>query len=62
MKLFPKMYTAGMHFDNVEVIYKHEAGLGSTICCFYNKTENDEHIVTIKNKETHAVHAIIKLY
>lgn len=62
MKLCHKKYMTGVPFENMEVAYKHEAKLGDAISCFYSKSENNEHIVTVKNKETNVVHAIIKLY
>lgn len=43
-------------------MYKHEAKLGDTILLFYFRTENDEHIVTIKDKKDEKLHAIVKLY
>lgn len=49
-------------FKNVEIMYKHEAKYTDTIIGLYSKTESDEHIVTIKGKETGMLHAIIKLY
>ena len=49
-------------FTNIEIMYKHEAKLGDNIVGLYSKTENDEHIITIKGKEANTLHAIIKLY
>ena len=49
-------------FNNVEIMYKHEAKLGDTLMIYYAHTEQDEHIITIKDKETGILHTIIKLY
>ena len=49
-------------FSNVEIMYKHEAKLGDTISLFYSNTENNEHIITIKDKTDNKLHAIVKLY
>lgn len=49
-------------FNNVEIMYKHEAKLGDVINCFYSEPENNEHIITIKNKEDDKLHVIVKLY
>ena len=49
-------------FKNVEIMYKHEAKLGDTLMIYYAHTEQDEHIITIKDKETGILHTIIKLY
>jgi len=43
-------------------MYKHEAKLGDNIVGLYSKAENNEHIITMKGKETNTLHAIIKLY
>lgn len=48
-------------FMNVEIMYKHESKLGETVKCYYSKNEN-EHIITIKDKTNSSLHAIIKLY
>ena len=39
------------NFSNIEIMYKHEAKLGDTLSLFYTNTEENEHIITIKNKE-----------
>ncbi len=49
-------------FNNVEIMYKHEAKLGDTLMIYYACTDNNEHIITIKDKETGILHTIIKLY
>lgn len=49
-------------FNNVEIMYKHEAKLGDTLMIYYSHTDQDEYIITIKDKETGILHAIIKLY
>ncbi len=49
-------------FSNVEIMYKHEAKLGDTLSIFYSCSENNEHIITIKDQERKNIHAIVKLY
>ena len=46
----------------IEVMYKNAAILGEEIVCLYSKTSNNEYIVTIKNKESNKLNAIIKLH
>ena len=53
---------SNISFSNVEIMYKHEAKLGDTLSVFYSHTEEDEYIITIKDKEQKNLHAIIKLY
>lgn len=48
--------------NNVEIMYKHEAKLGDTLLVYYASVEQNEHIITIKDKETGNLHSIIKLY
>ena len=48
--------------SNVEIMYKHEAKLGDTLLVYYASVEQNEHIITIKDKETGNLHSIIKLY
>lgn len=48
-------------FNNLEVIYKKEIKLKENINCYYS-SEDNQHIVTIKNEDNSIVHAIIKLY
>lgn len=49
-------------FSNVEIMYKHEAKLKSTVSLFYSHTDKDEHVVTIKDKKDNKLHAIVKLF
>jgi acyl-ACP thioesterase len=49
-------------FQNVEILYKHEAKYEEKINCFYSKLETGEHIVAIKNAKSDTLHAIVKLY
>lgn len=49
------------NFDNVEIMYKHEAKLGDTLNLFYAKKDGSV-FVTIKNKESGKLHCIVKLY
>ena len=51
-----------INFSNVEIMYKHESKLGDTISVLYSHTEDNEHIITIKDEEQKKLHAIIKLY
>lgn len=48
-------------FTNLEIVYKKEIKLKETINCYYS-FESNKHIITIKNKDTSIIHAIIKLY
>lgn len=58
----PEDVFSNISFSNVEIMYKHEAKLGDTLSVFYSHTEDDEYIITIKDKEQKNLHAIIKLY
>lgn len=58
----PKDVYETCDFRNIEIMYKSEAKLGDTICCYYTKLEDNKHIISIKNKESNILHAIIKLY
>ena len=49
-------------FSNIEIMYKQEAKLGDIISVFLSVTENNNYIITIKDKERKKIHAIIKLY
>lgn len=49
-------------FSNVEIMYKHEAKLGNTLSLFYATTLNNEIFITIKDKNTKNIYAIVKLY
>ena len=48
-------------FNNIEIMYKHEAKLGESLNIFYAKQE-DASIVTIKNKDDDKLNCIVKLY
>ena len=58
----PEEIFSNINFSNVEIMYKHEAKLGDKISVFYSHTEKDEYIITIKDEEKKAIHAIVKLY
>ena len=58
----PENVFTNINFSNVEIMYKHEAKLGDTLSVFYSHTEEDEYIITIKDKEQKNLHAIIKFY
>lgn len=48
-------------FNNIEIMYKHEAKLGDVLNLFYSK-QDDSTFVTIKNKGNNKLHCILKLY
>ncbi len=48
-------------FDNIEIMYKHEAKLGDTLNFLYSE-QNGESFVSIKNSDESKVHCIIKMY
>ena len=58
----PEDVFSNINFSNVEIMYKHEAKLGDTLSVFYSHNEEDEYIITIKDKENKNLHAIVKLY
>lgn len=58
----PEDVYSNMNFSNIEIMYKHEAKLGDTLSIFYSHTEDDEYVVTIKDKEADIIHAIVRLY
>lgn len=58
----PEDIYSNINFSNVEIMYKHEAKLGDTLSLFYTNAEENEHIITIKNKEDNSLNAIVKLY
>ena len=58
----PENIYSDTNFSNVEIMYKHEAKLGDIISVFYSHTEENEHVITIKDKKREKLHAIIKLY
>lgn len=49
-------------FLNVEIMYKHESKFGDTLSLFLSKCVNNEYIITIKDKESKTIHAIVRLY
>lgn len=48
-------------FYNLEIVYKKEIKFKEKVNCYYS-FENNQHIVTIKNKDNSIVHALVKLY
>lgn len=48
-------------FNNIEIMYKHEAKYGDFLNISYSNIDN-EHIVSITNSTSNILHAIIKLY
>lgn len=57
----PSKALSGTEFNNVEIMYKHEAKLGDTLNLFYVKDENTN-IITIKNNDNTKLHCIVKLF
>jgi medium-chain acyl-[acyl-carrier-protein] hydrolase len=49
-------------FNNVEIMYKHEAKLNDKLTFSYSCINNSEHIVCIKNMNENTTNAIVKLY
>lgn len=47
-------------FQEVEIMYKKQCLYGDKIKCLYLKSENGEHIVTIKSEDLSVLHAIVK--
>ncbi|MBO4815815.1 MAG: hypothetical protein J5507_02550 [Clostridia bacterium] len=62
IEALPEEIYNSFKFSNVEIMYKHEAKLGDTISLFYSNLENNEYVITIKDKENNKLHAIVKLY
>ena len=62
MESLPENISSNVNFSNVEIMYKHEAKIGDVISVFYSYSENNEHIITIKDEERKKIHSIIKLY
>jgi len=58
----PEDIYSNLNFSNVEIMYKHEAKLGDALSLFYTAIEENEYIVTIKNKQDNKLNAIVKLY
>ena len=61
-EVLPEDVYLNTSFSNVEIMYKHESKLGDTISVFHSYAQENEHIITIKDKERKKLHAIIKLY
>ena len=61
IEALPENVYLNTNFSNIEIMYKHEAKLGDIISVLYCYTENNEYIITIKDKEMQKIHAIIKL-
>ena len=57
----PKEILYNLNFTDIEIMYKHEAKIGDVISVFYCQTDDNEHVITIKDKERKNLHAIIKL-
>ena len=58
----PKEILYNLNFTDIEIMYKHEAKIGDVISVFYCQTDENEHVITIKDKERKKLHSIIKLY
>ena len=61
IETLPEEIYNNFSFSNIEIMYKHEAKLGDTLSLFYSKLENNEFVVTVKDKECKKLHAIIIL-
>lgn len=57
----PQEVFENANFQNVDIMYKKQCLLGDEITCFYTKTSEKEHVITIKSKNLKVLHAIIKL-
>lgn len=57
----PEKIYKNNNFNNVEIMYKHEAKLGDNLTFSY-ATNGNEHIVSIKNLEEKTLNAVVKLY
>ena len=55
------IYNNTTTFNNVEIMYKKGATLGTNLNCYYTNL-NNEHIVTIKGDDNKTLHAIVKLF
>ena len=62
LEALPEEIYNSIKFSNVEIMYKHEAKLGDTLSLFYSELENNEYVITIKDKKNKKLHAIVKLY
>ena len=62
IEALPEEIYSTIKFSNVEIMYKHEAKLGDTLSLFYSELENNNYIITIKDKTCKNLHAIVKLY
>ena len=49
-------------FSDIEIMYKSEAKLGDVLELYCYSFDNNEYTITIKDKNTNALHCIIKLY
>ncbi len=47
--------------NNIEVIFKKQIKIGETIDCFYSNIDNTN-IITIKNKDSNTINAIVKIF
>lgn len=48
-------------FSDIEIMYKSEAKLGDVLELYCYSSDNNEYTITIKDKNTNALHCIIKL-
>ena len=62
LEALPEKIYNSVKFSNVEIMYKLEAKLGDKLTLFYSKLNDNEIIVTIKDKEKEKIHAIVKLF
>lgn len=47
--------------NNVEVLFKKQIKIEETVDCFYSNIDN-ANIITIKNKESNNINAIVKIF
>lgn len=47
--------------NNIEVMFKKQIKVGETIDCFYSNIDN-VNIITIKNKDSNTINAIVKFF
>lgn len=50
------------NFNNIEIMYKHEAKLGDSLNLFYSISDDNSIFVSIKNKEDNKLHCIVQFY
>jgi len=59
-EVLPEEVYKNIDFKDIEIQYKKELRLNDEILCIYS-VENNNHIITIKNKNTSEINSVIKL-